>query len=102
MSDTTENTWSWRRQCLDDVIDRVRAQVALRGVDLLVQVEPAEVPSAAAVWNWHLTCTAGDVEFDVIASQDLTSFVIEDNSGRFETEADAVTLPDVMTQRIIR
>lgn len=102
VTDTVENTWRQWRERLDVVIDAVRAHAAAQGVDLHVQVEPVEQPSPAAVWNWHLTCTAGEVEFDVIASQDLTGFLVEDDSGRFEIESDAAALPEVVVQRIVR
>ncbi|GGM92909.1 hypothetical protein GCM10011609_32960 [Lentzea pudingi] len=65
-----------------------------------MQVEPIERPGPAAVWNWHLTCTAGEVEFDVIASRDSAGFLVEDDGGRFEIESDAASLPEVLVQRI--
>jgi hypothetical protein len=102
VSDTTESRWSLWRERLDVVIDSARAQVAAEGLRLLVQVDPAEEPSPAAVWNWHLTCIAENVEVDVIASQDLARFAIEDDSGRFEIEADTATFPEVLTQRLLR
>ncbi|WP_168200950.1 hypothetical protein [Allokutzneria sp. NRRL B-24872] len=52
-------------------------------------------------WNWHLTCAAGDAEIDVIASPDLEGFLLEDDSGRFEIEADASTLPDALAERLL-
>lgn len=95
---------SWRswRERLDVVIDDARAQVAAEGVRLLVQVDPGEEPPPSASWNWHLTCIAGKVEVDVIASQDLTHFAIEDDNGRFEIEADAAEFPEVLTRRLLR
>lgn len=101
MSDTAENMWSSMRERLDVVIDSARAQVAAEGLQLLVQVEPAEEPGPAAVWNWHLTCIAGTVEVEVIASQDLTTFAVEDGSGRFEIEADTATFPEVLARRLL-
>lgn len=102
MSDTAENTWRLRRERLDGVIDSARAQVAAEGLQLVVDVDPAEEPSPAAAWHWHLTCVAGDVEVDVIASQDLAMFSIEDDGGRFEIEADPVTFPEVLARRLLR
>ena len=102
VSDTPDNTWRRRRERLDRVIDIARAQVAAERLRLVVDVDPAEEPGPAAVWNWHLTCIAGNVEIDVIASQDLASFSIEDDGGRFEIEADSVTFPDVLTRRLLR
>jgi hypothetical protein len=102
VSDTAGNMWGLWRERLDVVIDSARAQVAAEGLQLLVQVDPTEEPSPAAVWNWHLSCIAGNVEVDVIASQDLARFAIEDDSGRFEIEADAVTFPEVLTRRLLR
>lgn len=90
------------RERLDVVIDSARAQVAAEGLQLLVQVDPAEEPGPAAVWNWHLTCIAGTVEVDVIASQDLTTFAVEDDSGRFEIETDTATFPEALARRLLR
>lgn len=97
----TQNTWSSRRERLDVVIGSARAELAAAGLRLLVQVDPAREPGPAAVWNWHLTCVAGDAEVDVIASQDLTSFAIEDDGGRFEIEADAATFPRALARRLL-
>ena len=102
VSDTPENAWRPRRERLDGLIDSARAQVATEGLRLLVDVDPVEEPSPAAVWHWHLTCTAGNVEIDVIASQDLARFSIEDDSDRFEIEADSATFPDVLARRLLR
>lgn len=102
MSDTAENMWSLWRERLDVVIDRVRAQVPAEGLQLLVQVDPSEDPGPAAVWNWHLTCTAGNVEVEVIASQDLATFAIEDDSGRFEIEVDTATFPEELARQLLR
>ncbi|WP_434450021.1 hypothetical protein [Lentzea sp. E54] len=102
MSDTAENMWALWRECLDVVIASARTRVAAEGLELLVEVDPTEEPSPAAVWSWHLTCVAGDVEVDVIASRDLAAFAIEDDSGRFEIEADSVTFAEVLARRLLR
>jgi len=69
---------------------------------LFVQVDPSAEPSPAASWHWHLTCTAGDVEVDVIASPDLATFAIEDDGGRFEIEAGAADFPEALTRRLLQ
>ncbi|MFD1145558.1 hypothetical protein [Saccharothrix hoggarensis] len=102
MSEADVSTWRSRRERLDAVIDSARARVAAAGAELRVQVDPNEEPSPAVTWNWHITCTAEGIEVDVIASQDLAQFAIEDGSGRFEIETDAAGFPEVLTRRLLQ
>jgi hypothetical protein len=101
MSGTAADMWRSRRERLDAVIDRARDRAAAEGMQLFAQVDPGEEPSPAASWHWHLTCTAGDVEVEVIASPDLASFAIEDGGGRFEIEAGAAEFPEVLVATMI-
>jgi hypothetical protein len=71
-------------------------------MQLFVQVDPSAEPSPVASWHWHLTCSAGDVEVDVIASPDLATFAIEDGGGRFEIEAGAAEFPEALTRRLLQ
>lgn len=100
MSEAVTTIWSSGLKSVWRILEDARTQAASSGVELTFEVDPAEDPGPSVSWNWHITCTAGEFEVDMMASQDAARFFVEDDNGWFEIATNAQGLPGVLMTRL--
>jgi hypothetical protein len=96
--------WWRERRLVHELCDSWGESLSLPGTisdRVSIEIEPDAEPAPGTPWNWWISFSIGEAQFESIVDERLTSLLFEDDQGRFEDGVPVDRVVSYLRDRIV-